>query len=242
MKSFIPSAVRARHLLALGIVVTGEVYGQSSGNFTYSSTGNTVNCQLSDTGTVSGGYTCASAGGTLPVPANNGLCLGSFKTSIKTSSGAGNLFDIRPSMVIGLLTDVSITKETQASSALAGVNVGVTVDGGATVVPNFPITYDARYVQISSNLFNALTLACVTTTTTTTPGAGCFFNFNESTVSAHSFDWLATNLSSGTYNVTMQWSATTKGSGNFAALTCVGPVNLTVQQNKVFNFNSPNSL
>jgi hypothetical protein len=239
MKSFIPSTVRARRLMALGMVVTGQALAQSSGNFTYSSTGNTVNCQLADTGTVSGGYTCAAAQG-LPSPANNGQCMGSFTTSIKTSSSAGNLLDIRPSMVIGLLTDVSITKDTQTSSALAGVNVGVAVDGGARVVPNFPITYDARYVQISSNLFNALTASCVTTSITA--GAGCYFNFNESTVSAHSFDWLATNLNSGTYNVTMQWTATNKGSGNFAALTCVGPVNLTVQQNKVFNFNSPNSL
>jgi hypothetical protein len=239
MKSFIPTTRRARQLMTFGIVATGQALAQSSGNFTYSSTGNSVNCQLADNGTVSGGYTCAAAAG-LPSPANNGQCLGSFTTSIKTSSGAGNLFDIRPSMVVGLLTDVSITKDTQASSALAGVNVGVTVDGGAKVVPNFPITYDARYVQISSNLFNALTQSCVTTSTT--PGAGCYFNFNESTVSAHSFDWLATNLSSGTYNVTMQWSATNKGTGNFAALTCVGPVNFTVQQNKVFSFNSPNSL
>jgi hypothetical protein len=240
MKSFMPSKIRARHLMVFGIAATGQALAQSSGNFTYSTSGNSINCQLADNGTVFGGYTCASAGGTLPTPANNGMCLGAFTTSIKTSSGAGNLLDIRPSMVIGLLTDVSITKDTQMSSALAGVNVGVTVDGGAKVVPGFPVTYDARFVQISSNLFNALTQACVTTSTT--PGAGCFFNFNESTVSAHSFDWLATNLNSGTYNVTMQWSATTKGSGNFAALTCVGPVNLTVQQNKVFNFNAPNTM
>jgi len=240
MKSFNPSAVRTRRLLAFGIAFTGHALAQSSGNLTYSSTGNTVNCQLSDNGTISGGYTCAASGGALPTPANGSTCLGSFKTSIKTSSGAGNLLDIRPAMVIGLLTDVSITKLTQASSALAGVNVGVSVDGGVNVVPNFPITYDARYVQISSNLFNALTTACVTTSATA--GAGCFFTFNQSTVSAHSFDWLATNLNAGTYNITMQWTATTTGSGNFAALTCVGPVNLTVQQNKVFNFNSPNSL
>jgi hypothetical protein len=240
MKSFIPSSAGARKLLALGIAVSGPAIAQSSGNFTYSSSGNTVNCQLADNGTISGGYTCAASGGTLPTPTSGAQCLGSFKTSIKTSSGAGNLLDIRPSMVIGLLTDVSITKETQSSSALAGVNVGVAVDGGANVVPNFPITYDARYVQISSNLFNALTTACVTTSTT--PGAGCFFTFNQSTVSAHSFDWLATNLNSGTYNITMQWTATTTGSGNFQALTCVGPVNLTVQQNKVFSFNSSNTL
>jgi hypothetical protein len=240
MKSFISSKVPSKHLLALGLLASGGAIAQSSGNFTYSSTGNTVNCQLADNGTISGGYTCASAGGTLPVPANGAQCLGSFKTSIKTSSGSGNLLDIRPSMVVGLLTDVSISKDTQSSSALAGVNVGVQVDGGATVVPNFPITYDARYVQISSNLFNALTTSCVTTSTTA--GAGCYFTFSQSTVSAHSFDWLATNLNSGVYNITMQWTATTTGSGNYAALTCVGPVNLTVQQNKVFNFNSPNSL
>ena len=240
MRNSIRSALRARKLLVFGIAAAGQALAQSSGNFTYSSTGNTVNCQLDDnSGNIAGGYTCASAVG-LPTPANNGQCLGSFTTSIKTSSGFGNVLDVRPSMVIGLLTDVSISKTTQSSSAYAGVNVGVSVDGGAKVVPNFPITYDARYIQISSNLFNALTQSCVAGNTTA--GAGCYFNFNESTVSAHSFDWLVTNLNSGTYDVTMQWTATDKGSGNFAALTCVGPVNVTVQQNKVFNFNSPNSL
>ena len=240
MSNSIRSALRARNLLVFGIAAASQALAQSSGNFTYSSTGNSVNCQLDDgSGNISGGYTCAAANG-LPTPANNGQCLGSFTTSIKTSSGYGNVLDIRPSMVIGLLTDVSINKNTQTSSAYAGVNVGVSVDGGAKVVPNFPITYDARYIQISSNLFNALTQSCVAGIAAA--GAGCFFSFNESTVSAHSFDWLVTNLNSGTYDVTMQWSATNKGSGNFSALTCVGPVNVTVQQNKVFNFNSPNSL
>jgi hypothetical protein len=103
--------------------------------------------------------------------------MGSFTTSIKTSSGTGNLLVVRPSMVIGLMTDVRITKTAQTSSALAGVNVGVKVVGGAKVIPNFPITYDARYVQVSSNLFNALTQSCVATSTD--PGAGCFFNFNS---------------------------------------------------------------
>lgn len=216
---------------------------QSSGNFTYSSTGNTVNCQLNNgNGAISGGFTCHSSCTAGVCAPQSGTCLGSFSAGIKTNSGAGNVFDIRPSMVIGLLTDVSIDKEFQTSSSFAGVNVGVDISGpsGVNLVPNFPVTYDARWIQISSNLFNALTQSCVSTSTT--PGAGCFISFSESTVSAHSFDWLASNLSSGNYTVSMNWWATTGGTGNSQSLTCVGPVNVTVQQNKVFSFNSSNTL
>jgi hypothetical protein len=60
-------------------------------------------------------------------------------------------------------------------------------------------------------------------------------------VSAHSFDWIISNLSSGNYGVTVNWQDSNGGSGISQSLTCVGPVNMTVQQNKVFNFNSVNS-
>ena len=174
-----------------------------------------------------------------------GGCIGSFTAGIKTNSGSGNVFDIRPSAVIGLLTDVSINKTTQSSSALAGVDFQVNVTGSGVPNPTLApvatqwVTYDSRYIQISSNLFNALTASCVTTSTTA--GAGCFFTFNESTVSAHSFDWIASNLQSATYTVTANWKASLGNTGISQALTCVGPVNLTVEQNKVFNFNTVNA-
>ena len=175
-----------------------------------------------------------------------GGCVGSFDAGIKTNSGSGNVFDIRPSAVIGLLTDVSINKITQSSSALAGVDFQVNVTGSGVPAPTLApaarqwVTYDSRFIQISSNLFNALTASCVTTSTTA--GAGCFFTFDESTVSAHSFDWIASNLQSGTYTVTANWKASYGNSGISQALTCVGPVNLTVEQNKVFNFNTVNPM
>jgi hypothetical protein len=173
----------------------------------------------------------------------NGLCIGSLKAGIKTSSGNGNAFVIRPSAVIGLLTDVTVGKNSTVnigtSSALAGVDMGVTVkplsnQGPVTLYPSYPITYDARFVQISTNLFNVLGALCTTTT-------GCFISFNESTVSAHSFDWIATGLSSGSYGITAQWTSSLGDFGIANSMTCVGPVNLTVEQNKIFNFNTVNS-
>ena len=245
---------KALFITSLALVVTlsltltsGAVFAQSSGSFTYNNQGAKLNCVLSKSGTITGGQICQQTCDSTGCTAQTGDCVGSFAAGIKTSSGNGNVFVIRPSMVIGLLTDVTITKTTQTSSALAGVDVNVDVEPTAGQVgpvvspPNGQyITYDSRYIQISSNLFNALTTSCVSTSTA--PGAGCFFTLNESTVSAHSFDWIAGNLSSGTYTVKSNWKASTAVAGLGQALTCVGPVNLTVEQNKVFSFNTPNSL
>src|SRR5947209_4282166 len=111
---------------------------QSSGNFSYGTSGASTNCVLNDGGTITGGalcssislngnsYTCSSdadcsavlAGGTcntgtglctFPTPQTN--CGGNFYAGIKTSSGNGNVFVIRPSLVIGLLTDVVINSK-----------------------------------------------------------------------------------------------------------------------------------
>ena len=178
----------------------------------------------------------------LSATANN-ACIGGFNVGIKTSSGQGNVFLIRPSAVIGLLTDVTVSKNSQisvgTSSALAGVDVSVAVtpvgnQPNPVLTPNYAVTYDSRFVQISTNLFDALAATCTTAT-------GCFITFNESTVSAHSFDWIASGLASGQYNVAVSWSSALGDFGIANSMTCVGPVNLTVQQNKVFSFNTVNS-
>ncbi len=220
-------------------------FAQSSGNFSYATTGNGANpiaCTMDSSGTISGGYTCESqctlnSDGTSSCTSASGKCMGNAVAGIKTSSGNGNVFVIRPSAVIGLLTDVSLNskQQTASSSALAGVNfsVSVTGPGSPNVIPNFPVTYDSRYIQISTNLFQALSTQCLAIT------GGCYINFNESTVSAHSFDWLVTNLQSGTYTVTTTWQDSLGGSGISQSLACVGPLNMTVQQNKIFNFNTP---
>ena len=184
-------------------------------------------------------------------------CAGSIQAGIKTNSGSGNVFLIRPSAVIGLLTDVTVsskgTVSIGTSSALAGVDFNVDVKSlsnqpQANVIPSYPITYASRFVQISTNLFNVLGTLCTTVTDPLTnpvggitTAAGCYISFNESTVSAHSFDWIASGLASGNYGITVSWDSSLGNFGISRSMTCVGPVNLTVQQNKVFSFNSPNS-
>ncbi len=192
----------------------------------------------------------------------DGACIGSLKAGIKTSSGSGNVFLVRPSAVIGLLTDVSVGKNGTinigTSSALAGVDFTVTATPQSgqpqpNVIPNYAVTYDARFVQISTNLFNVLGTLCTTVANPNpvggvTDAVGCYISFNESTVSAHSFDWIIGSpysngtgtLASGNYGITASWSSSLGNFGISRSLTCVGPVNLTVQQNKVFSFNTPN--
>lgn len=237
--------------LAAGICIAfGAVtaIAQSSGNFSYASTGDSfVGCTLSNNGTISGGYQCQSSctlnsDGTSTCAPQSGECMGNAVAGIKTSSGNGNVFVVRPSAVVGLLTDVTVSSQQKgssvggvSSSAYAGVDftVSVTGPGSPTVIPNTAVTYDARYIQISTNLFQALASQCLAIS------GGCLLSFNESTVSAHSFDWIVKNLSSGTYTVTTSWKDTTAGTGISQSLACVGPLNMTVQQNKVFQFNAP---
>lgn len=239
----------------------------STGQFCFNPTGNTMAgvCEESSSGASCTNNMGCTAPETCVIPtgSNSGTCgvvcsgktcgagkgcIGSVVTTIKTSSGNGNVFIIRPSAVVGLLTDVSVTKDSTGatigtSSAYAGVDfqVGITPGSGnqgtVQLFPSAsqPITYDARFIQISTNLFNALTQSCVTTSTTA--GAGCFITFNESTVSAHSFDWVASNLSSGYYTLAAQWTSSLGDFGIANSMTCVGPVNLTVEQGKVYNPN-----
>src|SRR6266516_7829609 len=185
----------------------------------------------------------------------NKACAGALQAGIKTNGGSGNIFLIRPSAVIGLLTDVTVSKSSTidigTSSALAGVDFSVDVKSlsgqpQANVIPGYAITYASRFVQISTNLFNVLGTLCTDVSASNTVGGvttavGCYISFNESTVSAHSFDWIASGLASGNYGITVSWHSSLGNFGISRSMTCVGPVNLTVQQNKVFSFNTPNS-
>jgi len=268
----------------LGIVLPAAMsFAQSSGNFSYGNTG-TTHCVLNNdgTGTITGaqcqhgsgpacttntdciniiGTTCVNptgntgAGECLAGPNSNVGCAGSIQAGIKTNSGSGNVFLIRPSAVIGLLTDVTVQKNSTidigTSSALAGVDFNVDVKSlsgqpQANVIPGYPITYASRFVQISTNLFNVLGTLCTDVSASNlvggvTTAVGCYISFNESTVSAHSFDWIASGLASGNYGITVSWDSSLGNFGISRSMTCVGPVNLTVQQNKVFSFNTPNS-
>src|SRR5216683_4615233 len=167
-------------------------------------------------------------------------CIGSTDVGMKTNSGNGNVFVVTPSAVIGLLTDVTVSSKQNgsstgavSSSAFAGVDFRVTIpaqpSSGTTLpIPNFPITYDSRFIQISANLFQALSTACLAI------NGGCFITFNESTVSAHSFDWVLAPLTSGNYDVRATWTSSLADFGIANSMTCVGPVNFTIQQAKIF--------
>jgi hypothetical protein len=207
------------------LIAPAAGFAQSSGSFNYASL--PMQCVLnSSNGALTGGVA-----GTVT----------SLKTTIKTSSGNGNVFVINPSAVVGLLTNVSISsKQANATtSAQAGVTFQVTVtplSGQSTpaVIPSDPITYEDRFIQLSSNLFSAIATQCLANPD---GSGGCFISFNESTLGAHSFNWIVAGLQAGSYGVTVQWTPSTLVSdGNYAqAATCVGPVNITVMQNKVFS-------
>ncbi len=178
---------------------SGLSFAQSSGSFNFSA----------DT------LSCTDIGGTL----GGGTAKTALKTTMKVSSGNGVALVIRPSAVVGLLTNLSLSGK--AGEALP------------TVTPSAPVTFDDRFLQISTNLFSLLS-----TCTSDTADSTCFFDFNETTLSAHSFDWVVTNMSSGDYGITVSWNPYTSFSAPNNALACVGPVVLTAQQTKIFNQNT----
>ena len=249
--------MRNRCLVTIGMLLLAtSAFAQSSGNFSYGTNPqNETACVLQSNGNIAGGEQCQmnctiDTLGNSKCTTASGTCNGHAVAGIKTSSGAGNIFLIRPSAVIGLLTDVTVSSKQSgsttgavSSSALAGVDFQVSVvgpHGPVNVIPSYWVTYDSRYVQISTNLFQALAAQC------TLLNQGCFITFDESTVSAHSFDYLAGGplnpLSSGQYTITTSWKTALGGTGISQSLTCVGPLNMTVQQNKVFSFNTINPL
>ena len=264
-------------LAAAVLCFAASSFAQSSGSYSYGNTGGT-HCVLNGSnGAITGGAICSSgtnctALGCTPIPSSSGnVCGGSIYAGIKTNSGSGNVFVVRPAAVIGLLTDVAVQKNSTidigTSSAYAGVDfsLAVTPPPGAPtpcISPNFSVTYASRFIQISTNLFTVLGNLCTTVANPNqvggvTTAVGCFISFDESTVSAHSFDWIvgypedanATangnapncgSLSSGVYGIAANWKASLGNTGISESLTCVGPVNLSVTQDKIFSFNTDN--
>jgi len=174
---------------------------------------------------------CTDIGGLL----GGGTAVTSLKTTLHMSSGNGNTIYIRPSAVTGLLTNLSISGFSgggnKSGSAQAAITFQVTVtplsgQAPATVTPDKPVTYDDRFLQISTNLFNQIA--------TCTVDSPCFFDLNETTLSAHSFDWVVTGLSAGNYGITVTWTPTTTAAAPNTAAACVGPVVLTATQTKLF--------
>lgn len=191
-------------------------FAQSSGNTNFSYSGD--------------GTACVDAAGAL-----SGGGVSVLKTALKVSSGNGVAIVVRPSAVTGLLTDVTVKGSqgggTQTESAQASVTASVKVTSlsgqpPATVTPGVPITYDDRFLQISTNLFNVLSACTVL--------APCFFTINETTLAAHSFDFVVQNLQSGNYGLEVDFATSGSVTAGGTALECVGPVVITATQVKMF--------
>jgi hypothetical protein len=138
--------------------------------------------------------------------------------------------------VTGLLTNTTVKGTsgggTVSSSSQASISFQVTVtplsgQPAPMVTPSAPVTYDDRYIQISTNLFNVIA-GC----TATTP---CFFSLDETTLSAHSFDFVIQGLAAGNYGITVTWTPRTTAQAPSTAAACVGPVVLTATQAKIFD-------
>lgn len=148
--------------------------------------------------------------------------------TVKVSSGSGVALLVTPSLVDGLFGE-----NKNASSTNVGVQVNLTVtplSGQAppTVSPTGPVVYDQRIITISGSLFNQLANC--------TDASPCL-DFQETTFSAHSFNFIVTGLSSGSYQLVLSYGNTPNASSNVES--CVGPGTLTVQQVKNFSFDTP---
>lgn len=198
---------------------------QSSGNF--ASALSTQQCKLSSsTGALSGG-------------ASNHL----LTTSIQTPNSSQTTLLIRPSFVTGLYGNTYITSTQSTASQTAEVVVSVLLDG-KPVLPSTAsdptVTYDARFQQISTQMWTQIA-ECQN-------NDKCDFDMILSTLSAHSFDFVAPNVGQGSHQLDVSWTmecddgsgspSASKCSTTFAnntAAACVGPGVVTVTQTKAFS-------
>jgi len=216
------------------LFVTGSAMAQSSGNFSASYF--PVACTIN---TSNGGFgTTGSSGST-----TGGVCVtdgtavncGLLNAAIKTSSGSGVTLVITPSAVTGLYTETKVTNLTSSATAEVGIQVCVQVDGKGTGVvggdANGCAMYDERFQQLSTNLFTQVSTCALATTTNTNL---CNIDLILSTLSAHSYNFIA-QVPGGQHTVTATWSVVnTNTIGNATIGACLGPGNVTVTQYKVF--------
>jgi hypothetical protein len=228
---------------AIPMLIAPISFAQSNGNF--SASGSSAACSIGSGGVLSGGIVASQ-----------------FTANISTSNGSGNTLDIRPSLVTGLFTNTKIDTSVSTASADVGIQVCVKVDGSsAGILPAPCVIYDQRFQQISSQLFSQLSECQLVTSTTctttadcptgdtcnnptggtltgvcTAPNPLCNFDLILSTLSAHSFDFVAPVGIGKPHVITTSWSTVGSGTvGNAHVASCVGPGIVTVSQVKVFN-------
>ena len=211
------------------LIAAAPVWAQSSGNFAAEIA--TTQCLIDNNdGSLDGGIT-----GTL------------LETTIKTPNSSQTALLIRPSLVSGLYTKNRVSEDVASSTVWAGLQVRVCLDG-KVVAPGTPgaggnatcdpgdndgwIFYNKRWVQVSQNFLNQID-ACHDNPDATVEE--CFLELAISTLSAHSFDFVAGNVGGGTHTAKVEWRfEDSDGTGGNAA-ACVGPGVLTVTQVKTFS-------
>ena len=217
---------------ALSVVATlvapTNALAQSSGNFAASI--QKTQCTINTVGGLpnSGGLN-NNGGGTL------------LETYIQTPNSKFTTLLIAPSLVTGLFTNTAVTTSMPTSANSAAVVVKVTLDGK----PVLPATsdspgviYDQRFQQLSTNIFDKIDNC---------QGADpeCNIDLVLSTLSAHSFNFIAPNVGGGVHSLKVEWEfVCTDSNGNPAPCTqtytvntagaCAGPGTVTVQQVKAF--------
>ncbi len=216
------TAVSAK--LALFMVFgTALASAQSSGNFSTAVFSGT--CTILGSGQFGGTGACQVSTDTPDCKV--------LEAPLKVSSANGLTLLITPSAVTGLLTDTKITTGNPQTSAQIGIQVCVQIDDGAVPVQggdtNGCVVFDERFQQISTNLFNTVE-ECSTAT------EACNFDLLLSTLSAHSYNLIATQVPTGDHTITASWSVvgTANNGSNSSVAACVGPGNVTVTQAKIF--------
>jgi len=206
--------------MIVALFVAAPVFAQSSGNFA-ADFDRTACVMDNSTGTLSGG---------IPVP------LVGWTVQIKVPNSNGTALVIRPDYVTGLFTKTKVDTTTTTATSVAGVEVCVKIDQGTLngiVGPNAQqcVWYDKRFQQLSASFFSQIA-GCVSDPTS------CNLELILSTLSAHSFDFVASDIPGGlrTVEVTVNFHDSDGTGGNAAA--CIGPGVVTITQTKVFSQSS----
>ncbi|HET7208302.1 MAG TPA: hypothetical protein VFI95_17130 [Terriglobales bacterium] len=176
---------------------------------------------------------------------NNGALTGGnqspgniLDTYVQPPSSSSTALLIRPSLVTGLFTDTKLVSGgSNTSTAATGVRIFVMMDG-KPVAPDTGkgVVYEERFQQLSSNLRNQIT-SCLDSPTATT-SSPCYFDLLQSTLSAHSMDFVAPSVGGGTHHLQVSWEVVNVPTSNGTVASCVGPGSLTVEQVKNFSQNS----
>lgn len=152
--------------------------------------------------------------------ANNGQWFTVMNAGVKTSTNK-TLF-VSPSLITGIYTNTQVkgNGSSQTATAAASVAVRVLLDcancggGGAMqtqpalfAAAGFPdaggsgVVFDARIQQLTATLGQAITNTCITDITTCSPEV---VDLILSTTSAHTFNFILTQVGAGQHTVTIQ--------------------------------------